>query len=209
LDSLIERARSQFAKIRENDKVNSLRALFLGLLFFEIKTEAGRGNFMRIADTRMPEICRSVRNDMMALAMFFIHESKVALPPRFAIPDAQTALELTGDAVTEKIVREAVKFVGSCSIHDLMVKYNIREKKPLGGARSRGADGPIDIDPERLHAQAREEVSAAVESLRHLLLIENICVRLTPEETRAVDASLDGMLTTWRRGLGKLLKAKA
>jgi hypothetical protein len=157
----------------------------------------------------MPEIPKRTRCEIMRIWNIFLKKSGVAVPADMAIAETQLALALRDEGPAREITTAAVKFIGDLSLHALMAKWGVRDKTLLGGARSRGDREPLDIDPERLHAHAREEISAAVESLRHLLLIENICVRLTPEEVRAIDVSLDVMLTTWRRGLGKLLKAKA
>jgi len=209
LDSLIARARSQFAKIRENDTANALRGLFLGMLFFEIKNEAGQGNFMRVADTRMPEICRSVRNDMMALARIFTDEEKIALPPQFAIPDAQTALQLTGDAVTEEIVRAAVKFIGDLSLHALMAKWEVRDKKLLGGARP-GAEKDTRTEEEKLtelREKVRLELGAWLASGRQLLITENCCQYLSgAEEIEAFHGQLLDLKAEFTSAIKPLLK---
>lgn len=207
LAETITRAREQFAKLRDSDKENALRGIFLGGLFTQLKQAAGHGNFERIAKDQMAEIPKRTRVELMRLWAAFVREAKVALPKELAIPDAQLALSLGGgEGPAAEVTAAALRFVGDLSLHALLVEHEVRDKKKLGGARE-GADAkPGPVDPEQLAAHAKAELTDAVETLRQLLLTDNVSTVLSKEEIRAVDQSIHGIHTQWRRHVRDALK---
>lgn len=173
LDGNIERARQQWEKLCDSDKENALRGLFLGGLFDQIKAAAGHGNFLRLANERMPEIPQPRRNELMRLWHAFLGSTKRALPAGQEVPDAQLALQ--PNTPRNNVVRAAIKFVGTASLYDLMVEWEVRDKKPLGGARTARATAlATALDAEQLSLFAMEEIGGGLETLKRMLITENL-----------------------------------
>ncbi len=206
-DALIENARAMYARLASGIHENALRGLFLGWLFIQIRDEVGHGNFLRVAKERLPEIPVRTRSELIKLFKEFQEETGVALPAGASVPDAQLALQLGRDAAEAEVVNAAIKFVGSKSLHALMVEYEVREKPKLGGKRVTKKPAPATItDAEQLALQTREELGSWIERGRQLLLRENVCQHLPAEQIRAFADSLNALRTDWRSKLGDLLK---
>ncbi len=127
LDSLIAKANEQYAAIKNGDRATTLRALFLGLLFYQIKNEAVHGTFEKIAAEKLSSIPARTRRDYMKLAITYVEKTKLALPERIEIPDAQIALALDDASSSDReMVTKAVSFIGELSLHELMIKHGIR-----------------------------------------------------------------------------------
>lgn len=172
LDTLIDKAIQQHLLIKQGERDGALRAIFLGLLFWQIKNECPHGKFMKLASDRMPEIPTRTRSDYMSLARVFVEKSRVALPERFDIPDAQLALGGLDEAKAE-IVEKAMGFIGELSIHELMIKHDIRAvglKKKLGeGDGDEGDDTDANLPPDEVLRRKREEIfGQTAEHLTHL-----------------------------------------
>ncbi len=207
LESKVQRANEQFAKIGSTDRENALRGVFLGGLFEQIKGEAGHGTFLKLARERMPEIPQERRNELMRLWGVFVRETKVAVPKQLAIPDAQLALALDAKATQDELVGAALNFVGEQSLHALMVEKDVIGTKALGGKRTKGGnDKPAAPTAEELERQAKADISLAVEGLRAVLITDNMCRHLEAKDIRSLDTELNGLVARWRRAVKSALK---
>lgn len=207
LETKVQRASEQFAKLDATDKENALRGVFLGGLFTQIKDEAGHGNFLPLAKARMPAIPQERRNELMRLWEAFVKKTKVALPAAMAIPDAQLALALPGGDDGNEVAKAALNFVGDMSLDALMREHDVRGKKKLGGKRTATAKKEKPPTEEQLAAQAKGEISLVVEGLRTVLITDNLTVRLDDGEIVALDKNIDAILAKWRRST-KALKGR-
>lgn len=206
LETKVTRANEQYAKLGASDRENALRGLFLGGLFAQIKDEAGHGNFLPLAKARMPDIPQQRRNELMRLWGVFVKETETAVPAGLAIPDAQLALQL-GKETDDEIVRAALSFVGDLSLFALMIEHDVREKKKLGGARTKGAARDAQIDAEQLRILKRDEASEVLARARALYVEENLFQHLSVDESRAVLAGLEALVTEVRDALRPVFKA--
>jgi hypothetical protein len=187
LDLLIDRANQQYAEIKRGDQSNSLRGIFLGLLFWQIKNEAGHGKFMAVATERMPDIGQTTRSHYMKLAAVFVEKSRLALPERMNIPDAQLALHL-GDAsgIEQEMVRKAIDFVGQLSLHELMIKYEIRAVGLAGKLRDEAdAENDVPLPPDEELRRRREQIFG--ETAEHVMRLHKTLT--TADELQYLESS--------------------
>jgi hypothetical protein len=142
----------------------------------------------------------------MRLAVAAIQKTKATVPEILALPGDQKELALESvDETARHLMEKLAAWVGDRSLNEMLCNLGIKADGKLGGAREK-SDDDAPITPEQLAAQTREELSAWHEMGRQLLLTDNVCSRLTPDEIRALDESLDAMLAQWRRGLKDTLK---
>lgn len=197
LDLLITKANEQYAAIKSGDRATAMRAIFLGLVFWQIKNECPHGAFMKLASDRLAEIPQRTRQDYMKLALTYVEKTKLALPERLNIPDAQLALSLDDATGTEKeMVTRALVFIGELSLHELMIKHGIRAvglKKDL--TEDDGSDVAFDDLPieEQLQRRRDEVFGGTIEHLsclhKTLTLTDNL-VLLDNTQLEAIETKL-------------------
>ncbi len=207
LTEQLARAREQFAKLKDNDKENALRGVFLGGLFWQIKEAAGHGNFERVASAQMAEIPKRTRVELMRLWKAFTGGIKLLNGKPIEIPDAQLALAKPEGPVIEA----ALKFVGDLSLHALMIEHGVRDTKKLGGARTKGAGGETQaLDAEQLYLFARDEIGGILTAAEQLFLKDNKLLHLSghPEEIRGVVEGFRSLADKLKKAAKDMLKTK-
>lgn len=195
--------------IARTESDNVQRRALAGVALLIVKERLKWGEFM-------PWLKKHVTSSGYTQCTYFMRIGQLLL--RDAKLEGSDLLALTHNVNTQHLAKklqgtnlsEAVrKFVGDLSWTELLETHGIREGgKKLGGARTAGAEGePEAIDPELLAQLKREELSAWLENGRQLLVKENACQHLKPEDVRAVDASAAALLAEWRKGVAQILKA--
>jgi hypothetical protein len=211
LKARIASVRKQFAKMRLNDRENALRGLFLGGLLWQIKDDAGHGNFLRLIKEQMPEVPQQRCNELMRLWLVFRDQAQLDAA-KLTIPDPQRALAKSG-AAHEAIVKAALAFVGDLSLHALMVEHDVREQPKLGGRRQGGAGGAgtKPQDAEQLYLFSRDEIGAAITHAEKILLKENKLQHLAghPEEVAGVVKGLRDLADQVEAAAKPLMKGKS
>jgi hypothetical protein len=211
LKAKIATALKQFARLRDSNKENALRGLFLGGLLWQIKEEAGHGNFLRLATERLADIPKTTRNELMRLWLVFRDQAQLDAA-KLTIPDPQRALAKSG-AAQEAVVKAALAFVGELSLHALMVEHDVREQPKLGGRRQGGAGGAgtKPQDAEQLYLFSRDEIGAVITHAEKLLLKENKLQHLAghPEEIAGVVKGLRDLADQVEAAAKPLLKGKS
>jgi len=190
----------------------ALRGLLVGAALLRIKASIGHGNFMPWVKANVTTIGQRWVNYLMRLALVFFAKSRVLKSELLALPGDQLNLAIEGkEGMQRQMVEKAVKFVGDLSIAELLEKHGIKDTKKLGGARDKkeGDEAPATIDPEQLAANARAALSDVHETLRQLLLTDNVCQYLSKTEIRDFDKSLGALLGRWRSSLRATLAKDA
>jgi hypothetical protein len=207
----------QFRSIPRLEREAAARAVLAGLALHRVKMSMP-GEFSRWIAQMLPKVtswtpatAKKNASFYMRLAATFVERAKVSKPDLLALPGDQTTLALdVGEGAARVFFDKLGKFVGDCSLNELLAKYGIKDAKALGGART-GSDGngkTVEIDPEQLAANARAELSDLHETARQLLLTDNVCQYLSKEEQRAFDKSITGLLARWRSSLRATLAEK-
>lgn len=193
--------RREFEAIRAEQGQTALRGLRLGIVLWCVKQSLAHGQFMPWVKEVVPGHYATAGR-YMKLARYFVEKTGADLPEVLAIQGTQIELALdAAQGPQAAIWRKARKFIGEKSLTELLAEA------AEGGAAIEPAAAPAaPIDAAALAARAREELSGSVELMRQLLLTDNVAAHLTREEIRALDQSLEGILTTWRRGVRAALK---
>jgi len=205
----------QLAAIPRIEREAALRAILAGVTLHRVKSGLVHGEFRRwlsqmsTSGGHLPAVSKTQVNYYMRLATVALAKTSATKPELLAVLGDQTELSLEpADANARRFMDKLVKFVGTKSLNELLRDHGIKDGKKLGGARDK-ADAEAPIDPEQLAEQAREELSAWHETGRQLLLTDNLCSRLAPDEILTFDDALDAMLAQWRRGLKDTLAKPA
>lgn len=165
LGSLQKRAIAQLAAINQGHIQLAGYAVFAGITLCRLKKSMPHGEFRRwlaqmsASGGHLAAPKKTQANYYMQLAEKFHAKHKVQLPALLALPGDQTALDLGDSHPSRDLVVKVTKFVGDCSLNELLDRHGIRAKKALGGARKAGAsDKAAVLDPDDLEQQAAEEI---------------------------------------------------
>lgn len=174
LADLQKRAIAQLTAINQGHIQLAAYAVFAGITLCRLKKSMPHGGFRRwqaqMSTTGGHLVKKSQANYYMQLAEKFHAKHKVQLPALLALPGDQTALDLGDSHPARDLVGKVSKFVGDCSVNELLEKHGIKTKKPLGGARKAGEkeEGAV-LDPEEAEAQAQDEIGTAFLALENTL----------------------------------------
>jgi hypothetical protein len=214
----------EFYRVAQSEQENALRAILLGLTLHKIKASLAHGEFtpwvknhLAASDQKRTEVRfwssgTASRNAQyfMRLALVAVAATDATKPELLALPGDQAELHLdTTAAEAHHFMAKLGRFVGERSLNELLREHGIKDSKPTGGRRERTAAqaDAEPITPERLAAQAREELSEWCELGRQLLITDNVCSHLQPEEVRAFYDGLHSMLEHWRKHMRTILRA--
>jgi hypothetical protein len=196
LDALFAKANAQYAAIKQGDRAVTLRAIFLGILFWQIKNECPKGEFMKLASERMPEIARQTRQDYMKLAIVFVEKTRLALPSHFEIPDAQLALSIEDSAGSKhEMVTKAFNFIGTLTLTELMIKHGIRGVGMAAALAEGEGAKPAPNEADEFFGALSEKLYG----LRTFATDPKSIMRLTPEQLVTVDQTITDTYSQWKR----------
>lgn len=196
----------QFKVIGRMRHEEALRSLFAGIALHRIKASLPYGEFGRWTKKNLPQFSDRWVNYLMRLALVFVETSRATKPMLLALPSEKTQLSpVKLEGAQRAFVEKAIKFIGQLNVSELLDKHGIKEVKKLGGARTAAPAEPATIDPEELAEHTRAELGAFIAQGRQLLIEENICQRIPPEDVRAFDASVEALLHDWRKAHAAIL----
>jgi hypothetical protein len=205
LDALFAKANAQYAAIKQGDRAVTLRAIFLGILFWQIKNECPKGEFMKLATERMPEVARQTRQDYMKLAIVFVEKTKLALPSHFDIPDAQLALSIEDSAGSKhEMVTKAFSFIGDLTLTELMIKHGIRGVGLPAQLTEGDATPPAPNEADEFFAKVAENLYG----IRTFATDTTSIMRLTPAQLDTVDQTMTDTYSQWKRHYDEARTAK-
>lgn len=211
LPKIQEATLQQLAEVNRLGRERAARALLAGLGLCRVKASLKHGQFQPWLKAHVKVGLVSC-NNYMRLALAFVEKAGVSKPDLLALPGDQTNLAIDeSDEAQRRFFAKLEKFVGQSSLSELLEKHGIKGQPKLGGARlpegqddDESADTP-PADPEALAAQKREELSRWVEEGHRLLITENACQHLAPEDVRGFATGLDALHRTWRGAVKQLL----
>lgn len=188
------------------------QATLTGVWALAVKRSMKHGQFGPWIKSHCTKIGHRQLGYYMQLAMVFLETGKVELPNLLSLPGDQQRLDLAGskEETARKLFDAVHKFTAGLPLNELLTKHELKKAPKLGGARlpegqdDESADTP-PADPEALAAQKREELSRWVEEGHRLLITENACQHLAPEDVRGFATGLDALHRTWRGAVKQLL----
>lgn len=178
LAKLQESAIAQLSAVQQLETNAAKGAVLSGITLLRVKASMPHGHFRKwtaqakwnAGSILTPGSRQRVASYYMALARTFLARAKVQKPALLALPGDQTALDLGDSHPARDLMVKLEKFVGDCSLGELLAKYDIKAKKALGGARKAGEkeEGAV-LDPEEAEAQAQDEIGTAFLALENTL----------------------------------------
>lgn len=198
-------ALQQLAEVARLGRERGARAILAGLALCRVKASLKHGQFLPWLKANVG-VGKTACNDYMRLALAFVEKAGVSKPDLLALPGDQTNLAIDeSDEAQRRFFSKLEKFVGQSSLSELLEKHGIKGQPKLGGARLPEGQDDESADPEALAAQKREELSRWVEEGHRLLITENACQHLAPEDVRGFATGLDALHRTWRGAVKQLL----
>ncbi len=178
-------ALQQLEMIRRMERDSALRAILVGLMLHRVKVSLKHGEFGPWIAENVEGVGKSQVNYYMRLATAFLEKTRLVKAELLAMPDNTTSL--ADDDLARAFMSKAEKFVGDCSLNELLIKYSIKGVVREGddgenpNAPAPGADGQLYFS----------EVSQYLYGFRTTALRPESLARLTPEQLRAVRAEHD------------------
>ncbi len=214
LELLKQTAVNGFQQMRRLRHEEALRGLLVGMALHRIKASLPTGHFGKWTKANLEGIGERYVNYLMRLALVFIDKGKVSKPELLALPGDQTELAIDGmEGAQRRFAEKAVKFVGDLSLHELLIKHNIKSVgvKTELTARNQGDEGePATAPtPEELYHQSRDEIGLLIERGETLFLKENRLQYLAghPEEVAGVVKGLRDLADKVEHAAKPLLKS--
>jgi hypothetical protein len=193
-------ASKQLAAISQMERASAVCAILAGITFFRVKASLPRGEWMpwlerleggqiSTAGSNFKPLQQRQVNNYMRLASAFVEKAKLDERSVLAAPQDEQQLTLeTEDAAAKRFAAKLQKFVGECSLNELLVKHNIKAvaRDPAPPRPPRGPTDPkaalwlsIEVaikelqralnDSDRVHYLGAEEYAMMENHLRSLL----------------------------------------
>jgi hypothetical protein len=208
LKRLQETAIRQISLIRTMERESALRALLVGLALHRIKAGLYHGEFMPWLKGHVDGVGYRSCNYYMRLATAFVEATHLTKPELLALPADQTEFAIEpADAAARRFMDKAAKFVGDCSLNELLAREHVKDHKPLGGARPAKKDTRTEEEKlAELREIKRAELASWITTGRQLLIDENVCQFLPREEIEAIHGQLLDLKTEFTKAIQPLLK---
>jgi hypothetical protein len=187
LDALQKACLEQLTLIRRLESEGAMRAIFTGLALHRIKASLKHGEFGPWLEANVNQLGRRQVNYYMRLALECLARTRATVVELVALPDGCVAMNAT-DIGSRRFAERVEKFVGECSLADLLVKYGIKGVVRDGDAGTEGDTGAVgtDADGQMFFAEIAEHVLGIRKSV---LNAENIA-RLSPRQLDDLRAEL-------------------
>jgi hypothetical protein len=168
LEALKIHTLAQLQFLQHSERTNAARAVLIGLRLHLIKAGLPYGEFGSWIDKSIP-LCRRQVGYYMRLAVVAIRTAKLGEKNLLSITSGQadTALAQEHPEPTADKIR---KFVGECSITELLIKHNIKSvglRSELTGAEDKNL--PPERQLELAMERAWEESWNSIERVRGIL----------------------------------------
>lgn len=192
IEKLQTLAVDQLKMIGRLERDAALHAVLAGLLLWRLKA-AMPGTFRAWVE-KHAEVKKSQANNYMRLATVFVDRSRVTKQELLALP-ADTSALTDADREASAFFSRAAKFVGDCSLNELLVKYGIRGVTRDGDTPDDGTGKTgNEADGQLFFAEIAEHVLG----IRKSVLDPQNIARLTPrqlDDLRAELANLNAEFT--------------
>lgn len=176
--------RRHLEEIQRAERVTALRAITLGLALWKVRLALPHGQWMPWQAEHLGVGGRQV-NYYMRLALVFLLKSRATKTELRALPVDSVELTST-DALSRSLFSRLEKFVGECSLNELLVKHGIR-----GVTRDTDSASDEDTSGGPGEQMIFTEVCEHFYSIRQNLCRRETIMRYTPEQLDAAKRELD------------------
>ncbi len=184
----------QLAAVAQMERDAALRAILIGLALWRVKAALKHGEFRPWLESNI-EKKKSQVNNYMRLATVFVERSRVTKQELLALPADTTSLS-ENDREASAFFGRATKFVGDCSLNELLVKYGIKGVTREGDTPAdAGTANTGDADGQMFFAEIAEHVLG----IRTSVLDPKNIARLSPRQLDDLRAEIANLNTEFTR----------
>lgn len=192
IKKLQEAAVEQCSAVAKMESNAAKGAVLAGLTLHRVKASLPYGQFGKWVEKISTSggkvtVKKSQANNYMRLSSVFLERCKVQKPDLLALPGDQTALDLGDGAEARTLFSKLHKFVGECSLNELLVKYGIK------GVVREGDPGTEEETAAPAAGAAEDyfaEVAESVMGFRSIVTSRDALVRLSPQQLDTLHESV-------------------
>lgn len=203
-----EKTAEQLGIISRTESLNVQRRVCVGIALLCIKASLKHGEWLPWFKKHAKGNSYRQAAYMMSIGQVFIDTCRVGKPDIAALPAGDFMLEAK-DGPMRKLAIAAEKFAGDLTWSELLDEHGIKDKGQLGGARTAAAPRKGETpDPEQLYLAARDELAAAHQRARDLVVNENRLQHLIghPEDLRGLEQAYRDLADCISTAVKPLLK---
>lgn len=171
-------------EIRKVERMTAQRAIVLGVTLWKVRLSLPHGQWMPWQQQHLAA-SKSQVNYFMRLALVFLVKSRATKTELRALPGDSVELA-PKDELSRALLARLEKFVGECSLNELLVKHGIR-----GVTRDTDAQGGDSAPGQPGEQMLFTEVAEHFYSLRQNLCRREVILRYTPEQLDAAKREID------------------
>lgn len=195
-------ALAQLAAVGEMESKAALGGVLSGMTLLRVKASMPHGTFGKwLQDSNWngrsnstPASRQRTAGYYMRLALIFVEKTKATVPDLLALPGDQLSLDLADNAAGKRLAAKLQKFVGDCSLYELLVKHGIRGVT-RDADEAGGEDGAATPAGEDFFA----EVATTLEGWRKIVTDRAALVRLTPQQLDLLHESVTADYTEFKK----------
>jgi hypothetical protein len=191
ISTIGEICRKHLEEIRRVEKMTAQRAIVLGITLWKVRLALPHGKWTPWQEEHLSS-GKSYVNYFMRLALVFLMKSRATKVELRALPSDSVELS-AGDEISRALLGRLEKFVGDCSLHELLVKHGLK-----GVARDAG-DDQADADATTAGGEQMlfTEVCDHFFSLRRTLCTRETLLRLQPDQLDAAKRELGEIVSSF------------
>jgi hypothetical protein len=194
LDRMKKVVVEQLALVTKLENEAALRGLLCGLALHRVKASLKHGEWVPW-QTSCLKAGRSQVNNYMRLATVFVAKARLSQPELLALDCNEGGLVEAGDnAMTRRLFAAAEKFVGSCSLNELLIKYGIK-----GVTRDTDSADDTPTGGTAGEQMLFQEIAEHMQGLRLTLLKPEHLMRLQPAQLDAINVEMESSVARWRK----------
>jgi hypothetical protein len=168
------------------EKTTALKAIVLGITLWRVRFALPHGQWVGWQAEHLAA-SKSQVNYIMRLAVVFLLKSRATRVELRALPCDSTTLA-PGDELSRALLARLEKFVGECSLNELLVKHGIKGVTRDTGDENEGEPGTTSAPGQQL---LFAEVCEHFHSIRQTLCRRETLLRYTPHQLDAAKRELE------------------
>lgn len=193
ISTLVNICRTQLQQIRQMERESAQRAILVGLTLWRIRLTLPHGEWVPWQEEHL-QVGRTQINYYMRLAIVFITKSRTTKVELQALPTDDVRIDAQG-AMSQAFIAKLEKFVGECSLNELLVKHGIKGVTRDTDDQGEAAKAAGDDSGQMYFSEAAE----ALQSIRDRILKPEQLMRLQPKQLDAINVEMESSIARWRK----------
>ena len=177
ISAIAEICRRHLEEIRKAEKMTAQRAIVLGVMLWKVRLALPHGDWMPW-QAQYLSACKTEVNYYMRLALVFLIKSRATKVELRALPSDSVELA-ANDALSRALLTRLEKFVGECSLHELLVKHGLK-----GVTRDQGDEDGADASAKTGEQLVFTSFCDTLFAVRQTVLKREHLMQLTPDQLK-------------------------